>query len=58
MKNREEQIRTGNERYKQVKKEKSMHERLSESYQEKEASFLEERKKKLAEIRNLHSPIS
>ena len=57
MKNREEEIKSSNERVKEVKRKKSMFERLSESYREKEDSFLEERKKKLAIIRNIHKPI-
>ena len=34
-----------------------MYDRINESYHEQEISILEERKKRLAEIRNFHKPI-
>ena len=58
MKNRDEFVKMGNYRYKLVKKEKSMYEKISESFEQRENSVLEERKKRLAEIRNFHKPIN
>lgn len=58
MEGREEEARKQQQEYKRLTEQKTLYRRLEEDYASRESGLLAERKKKLADIRSLHRPIT
>lgn len=57
MDKREIEVKEGNEKIRELLNNKKMYEKLETSFHNSEISLLEERKRKLSEIRSLYRPL-